>query len=67
MQHIQNKEEIFKILGIISSGYAGTLLNGNIVDRREFPEAAPIQKNSMFNVPVPKPVNKQLSVKPEKA
>ena len=42
-----------KTLEISKSGYAGTLSNGNIVDRREYPEAMPIQENKMFGVPKP--------------
>tara|TARA_R110000772_G_C13310328_1_gene440505 strand:- start:35960 stop:36427 length:468 start_codon:yes stop_codon:yes gene_type:complete len=34
-------------------GYSGVLPNGNIVDRRIFPNAIPMQKNSMFNIPKP--------------
>ncbi len=56
MENVKNTTEMFKIMDIISSGYAGTLPNGNIVDRREFPDAMPVQKNSMFNVPEPKPI-----------
>ena len=35
-------------------GYAGILPNGNLVDRREFPNALPLQYNPMFNIPHPK-------------
>ena len=38
---------------ILTSGYAGTISNGNIVDRREFPEAIPIRENVIFNIPKP--------------
>lgn len=41
---------------VMESGYAGVLSNGNIVDRRDFPEATPIQANRMFNTPAPKPL-----------
>ena len=37
-----------------ASGYAGVNQQGTIVDRREHPEAIPIQKNSMFGVVEPK-------------
>jgi len=40
-------------LRISKSGYGGILSTGNIVDRREHPEAIPIAKNSMFGVPGP--------------
>ena len=42
-----------KTLEISKSGYAGVLPNGNIVDRREHPEAMPIEKNNMFEIPKP--------------
>lgn len=38
---------------ILISGYAGRMSNGNIVDRREFPEAIPIRENIIFNIPKP--------------
>jgi len=42
------------ILGLNSSGYAGMKSNGNIVDRREFPDAIEIQANKMLGVVEPK-------------
>ncbi len=42
---------------LIRSGYAGVLPNGNIVDRREHPNAVPMAANSMMGVPEPKNVN----------
>jgi len=45
---------LLKTKDIIESGYAGVLPNGNIVDRREHPEATPIQENPLFNTPKPK-------------
>lgn len=39
-----------------ASGWAGVLPNGNIVDRRYFPEATPVQENSLFGVNKPKEV-----------
>lgn len=50
----KKKEELLKIVELNKSGYAGCLPNGNIVDRREFPNAIPIQKNSLFGVVEPK-------------
>ena len=35
-------------------GFAGILPNGNLVDRRNTPQAHPIAKNSMFNVAQPR-------------
>lgn len=45
---------LMKIHEINKSGYAGVLPNGNIVDRREFPAATPVKKNSIFGIPEPK-------------
>lgn len=47
---------LMKIKGIIESGFSGCLPNGNIVDRREYPEAVAIQANSLFNTPPPKEI-----------
>lgn len=49
-------DALWKIHGIASAGYAGVMPNGNIVDRREHPEAMPIPKNSLLGVPKPKVV-----------
>lgn len=38
------------------SGYGGVNRAGNIVDRRKFPDAVPIAKNSMFGIPEPLPI-----------
>jgi hypothetical protein len=35
-------------------GFAGVLGNGQMVDRREFPDAIPLQKNSLLGIPEPK-------------
>lgn len=37
-----------------ASGYAGVLPSGEIVDRRYYPDAIPIEKNSVFGVVEPK-------------
>jgi len=55
----KKKEELLKILELNKSGYAGCLPNGNIVDRREFPNAIPIQENSLFGVVKPKNLPKE--------
>lgn len=47
-----------RILDAVNSGYGGMLPNGNIVDRREHPEAMPIQKNTLLGAPEPKPVER---------
>ena len=42
-----------------SSGYAGCRKgDGMIVDRREFPDAIPVQKNNMMGVVEPKKLKK---------
>lgn len=41
---------------LTKSGYAGVMPNGNIVDRREFPEAVAIQENKLFGTPKPKDI-----------
>lgn len=38
------------------SGYAGILSTGQIVDRREHPEAIAMQENSMLGIPKPKDI-----------
>jgi len=48
LAHIRKTREI------ILSGFAGVLSNGNIVDRRERPDAIPIPENKMFGNPKPK-------------
>ena len=47
-------KELLKTVEVMKSGYAGILPNGNIVDRREHPEAVVIQENPLFNTPKPK-------------
>lgn len=44
------------IKGLNASGYAGCCSNGFIVDRRQFPDAIPVQANSLFGVVQPKEV-----------
>lgn len=45
--------QLLKGIEISQSGWGGMLPGGQIVDRREYPEAIPIVKNSMFGVPEP--------------
>jgi hypothetical protein len=52
--------DLIVIAYINESGYAGCMPNGNIVDRRLFPEAYPIQENSLFNIPKPKKLEGEL-------
>jgi len=56
-KEISNEErliELRKVLALNKTGYAGILPNGNIVDRRDYPEAIPVQENKMFGVVKPK-------------
>jgi len=50
----QGRQDLVDIHEINQSGYAGCMPNGNIVDRRKFPEAIPVQRNSLFGIPSPK-------------
>ncbi len=52
------REDLIKIHEINESGYAGIMPNGNIVDRREFPSAIPVQENKMLNIPKSKKLPK---------
>jgi len=49
-------DRLLKLLDVMRSGYGGVMPNGNIVDRREHPEATPIQKNDLFGTPKPLPI-----------
>jgi hypothetical protein len=50
----KGREDMIKVMEINDSGYAGCDRNGNIVDRREHPEAVPVQKNRLLGIPEPK-------------
>jgi hypothetical protein len=59
---IEDPEKLKALMEIIElnkTGYAGVLPNGNIVDRRKFPNAIPVQENKMFGVVKPKPLNNE--------
>lgn len=45
------REDLIKIDEINKSGYAVILPSGGIVDRREHPEAIPVQENSLLGIP----------------
>lgn len=55
-QKAERLKVLMQTMEVIKSGYAGILANGNIVDRREHPEATPIQENPLFNTPKPKKI-----------
>lgn len=52
-RQIVKTHELGKTHETIKSGFAGTMPNGSIVDRRVYPEAIPLQQNSMLGVPKP--------------
>jgi hypothetical protein len=52
-------KDLVEIYEINQSGYAGINPNGNIVDRRKFPKAVPVQKNEMLNIPEPKKLDNE--------
>ena len=52
------REDLIETHELLESGYAGIDKQGQIVDRRKFPEATPIQENQMFNTPKPKKAEK---------
>jgi hypothetical protein len=57
---MNDKEKLaamLKTIEVIKAGYGGMLPNGNIVDRREHPDALPIQKNAMLGAPEPRPLD----------
>ena len=43
-------------LELTKTGYAGIDKNGMKVDRRIYPDAIPLQKNTLLNIPEPKKV-----------
>lgn len=50
-----NRWDLIVAMYINDSGYAGIMPdNGRIVDRRIYPEAIPVQENSMMGIPPPK-------------
>jgi hypothetical protein len=50
------RADLVEVYEINQSGYAGILSNGNIVDRRKYPEAIPVQKNESLGIPESKPL-----------
>lgn len=53
------RKDLVEIHEINQSGYAGCDRNGNIVDRRKYPNAVPIQKNSLLGIPEPKKLDNE--------
>ena len=47
------REDLIKHEEIKESGYMGCMPNGNLVDRREHPEAIPVMENQMLGFPKP--------------
>jgi len=54
----KGRKDLVDIYNIIESGYGGILSDGSIVDRLEYPEAIPLQRNLLFNTPEPKNIDK---------
>lgn len=46
---------------ISQSGYGGLLPNGEVVDRREYPQAVPIPWGPIFSMPENEPYNQSVS------
>lgn len=40
----------------VRSGYGGCLPGGEIVDRRQYPDAVPLEENSLLGIPAPNPI-----------
>ena len=58
----KGRQDLIDIMEINDSGYAGVLSNGNIVDRREHPEAIPVPENKMMGIPPPKSIEWELCI-----
>lgn len=50
----QASEQFTALIELNNSGWAGIMPGIGIVDRRRYPEAMPVQKNSMLGIPEPK-------------
>ena len=51
------KHALLKSVAAVKDGFGGVLPNGNVVDRREHPEAIPIPENHLMDTPKPKKVD----------
>jgi hypothetical protein len=51
-----SRGDLLRIWKLNQSGYAGINRDGRIVDRREHPDAIPIQANESLGIPAPKSV-----------
>lgn len=56
MMRMRALTENLSTVDLLKSGYAGTLSNGNIVDRRIHPDAMPIPENEYLGIIKPKKV-----------
>jgi hypothetical protein len=64
-----NGERVFELVRIQKlnkSGFAGCDRNGTIVDRRQYPQAMPIAKNSMFGITNPRCIECHAESAPDK-
>ena len=57
--HKQEEDRAGWIVGLNKSGYAGCTSQGMIVDRRQFPDAIPVQQSSVFENAKPREVTKE--------
>lgn len=48
------RQDLIDIYYLNRSGYAGMSKEGMIVDRRQYPDAIPVQKNTLMGIPEPK-------------
>lgn len=53
------RSDLAKMLDITAEGYAGVLRTGQLVDRRKYLQAIPVQKSTPLNTPEPKDVTLQ--------
>lgn len=52
---IQQRTALLKIKDAMQAGFGGITPGGQIVDRREHPEARPLPANPSLRIPTPKP------------
>jgi len=53
------RKDLVEVYEINQSGFAGMNASGNIVDRRKFPLAVPVQENKLLDIPKPKKLDNE--------
>ena len=53
------RKDLVEVYEINQSGFAGMNASGNIVDRRKFPNAVPVQENKLLGIPKPKKLDNE--------